>query len=61
MWGSLASCVAVGNRHVGRLPIGPQVINLPHRLKQLLLDYQLTARLQATPRDSYCPDNYSGE
>ena len=24
------SCVAVGNRHAGRLAIGPQVNNLPH-------------------------------
>ena len=30
LWGSLASCVAVGNRHAGRFPIGPQVPNLPH-------------------------------
>jgi hypothetical protein len=31
LWGSLASCVTVVNRHAGRLTIGPQVINLPHR------------------------------
>ena len=30
LWGSLPSCVAVGNRHAGRLAIGPQVANLPH-------------------------------
>src|SRR5207302_8143797 len=35
MWGSLPSCVAVVNRHAGRLAIGPQVTNLPHSRSRL--------------------------
>ena len=31
LWGSLASCVPVGNRHARRLPIAAQDAILPHR------------------------------
>ncbi len=33
----MPSCVAVANRHAGRLAIGPQVNNLPHNVWILLL------------------------
>ena len=35
LWGRMASGAAIGNRRAGRLPIGPQVANLPHNLSQL--------------------------
>jgi len=30
LWGSVASCVPVGNRHARRLPIAAQDAILPH-------------------------------
>ena len=35
LWGSLASCVPVGNRHTRRLPIAAQDTILPHRIRTL--------------------------
>ena len=33
LWGRMASGAAIGNRRASRVPLGPQVANLPHNLK----------------------------
>jgi hypothetical protein len=39
LWGSLASCVPVGNRHARRLPIAAQDAILPHLSIAYVLTY----------------------
>src|ERR1035438_6619004 len=49
LWGSLASCVPVGNRHARRLPIAAQDAILPHRNRTFLSGRSTSAR-----RFSFC-------
>jgi hypothetical protein len=35
LWGRMVSGAASGTRRAGRMPLGPQVANLPHKLRSL--------------------------